>query len=375
MTPAWAIGLMTGTVLDGNIDIALLRTDGEEIAEFGAWTLAPYPQDLRPLLVETLATAADWAFEGDEPAIFARAEARVTEAQSEAVANFLEEIGLPRHEVAAIGFHGQTVLHRAPSQGRKGRTRQLGDGGAMASRLGIAVVNDFRSADMEAGGQGAPLSAIYHAALLRRAEAGPETAVLNLGGVANVTWVDDKGLPHAFDTGPANAPLNDWIGRHGLGEIDRDGRIAATGKVDEERLARLLDHPYLAAPYPRSLDRNDFTSAMADGLTAEDGAATLTAFTAGAVGRALNALPQRPARLVLCGGGRHNPVMRQEIAARAGIEVLLAEDLGWRGDAIEAECFALLAMRTLRGLPISFPTSTGVARPITGGVQHPPVRA
>ncbi|WP_306029307.1 anhydro-N-acetylmuramic acid kinase [Stappia sp. MMSF_3263] len=375
MTPAWAIGLMTGTVLDGNIDIALLRTDGEEIAEFGAWTLAPYPQDLRPLLVETLATAADWAFEGDEPAIFARAEARVTQAQSEAVANFLEEIGLPRHEVAAIGFHGQTVLHRAPSQGRKGRTRQLGDGGAMASRLGIAVVNDFRSADMEAGGQGAPLSAIYHAALLRRAEAGPETAVLNLGGVANVTWVDDRGLPHAFDTGPANAPLNDWIGRHGLGEIDRDGRIAATGKVDEDRLARLLDHPYLSAPYPRSLDRNDFTSAMADGLTAEDGAATLTAFTAGAVGRALNVLPQRPARLVLCGGGRHNPVMRQEIAARAGIEVLLAEDLGWRGDAIEAECFALLAMRTLRGLPISFPTSTGVARPITGGVQHPPVRA
>lgn len=375
MTPAWAIGLMTGTVLDGNIDIALLRTDGEEIAEFGAWTLAPYPQDLRPLLVETLATAADWAFAGDEPEIFARAEARVTEAQSEAVASFLEEIGLPRGEVAAVGFHGQTVLHRAPSAGRKGRTRQLGDGSAMANRLGIAVVNDFRSADMEAGGQGAPLSAIYHAALLRRADAGPETAVLNLGGVANVTWVDERGLPHAFDTGPANAPLNDWIGRHGLGEMDRDGRLAASGRVDEDRLAHLLDHPYLAAPYPRSLDRNDFTSAMADGLSAEDGAATLTAFTAGAVGRALDVLPHRPARLVLCGGGRRNPLMRREIAARAGIEVLLAEDLGWRGDAIEAECFALLAMRTLRGLPISFPTSTGVARPITGGVPHPPVRA
>ncbi|WP_428697930.1 anhydro-N-acetylmuramic acid kinase [Stappia sp.] len=375
MTPAWAIGLMTGTVLDGNIDIALLRTDGEEIAEFGAWTLAPYPQDLRPLLVETLATAADWAFAGDEPEIFARAEARVTEAQSEAVASFLEEIGLPRGEVAAIGFHGQTVLHRAPSAGRKGRTRQLGDGSAMANRLGIAVVNDFRSADMEAGGQGAPLSAIYHAALLRRADAGPETAVLNLGGVANVTWVDERGLPHAFDTGPANAPLNDWIGRHGLGEMDRDGRLAASGRVDEGRLAHLLDHPYLAAPYPRSLDRNDFTSAMADGLSAKDGAATLTAFTAGAVGRALDVLPHRPARLVLCGGGRRNPLMRREIAARAGIEVLLAEDLGWRGDAIEAECFALLAMRALRGLPISFPTSTGVARPITGGVPHPPVRA
>jgi anhydro-N-acetylmuramic acid kinase len=187
--------------------------------------------------------------------------------------------------------------------------------------------------------------------------------------------VDERGLPHAFDTGPANAPLNDWIGRHGLGEMDRDGRLAASGRVDEGRLAHLLDHPYLAAPYPRSLDRNDFTSAMADGLSAEDGAATLTAFTAGAVGRALDVLPHRPARLVLCGGGRRNPLMRREIAARAGIEVLLAEDLGWRGDAIEAECFALLAMRTLRSLPISFPTSTGVARPITGGVPHPPVRA
>lgn len=366
----WTVGLMTGTVLDGNIDVALLRSDGESIAEFGPWTLAPYPDGLRPLLVETLAQAADWGFSGAEPAIFAEAEARVTEAQSEAVARFLDEIGLPRAEVAAIGFHGQTVLHRAPTPHRKGRTRQLGDGAAMARHLGITVVNDFRSADMAAGGQGAPLAAIYHAALLKRADAGPETAVLNLGGVANITWVDAAGVPHAFDTGPANAPLNDWIGRMGLGGMDRDGRIAATGRVDEARLARLLEHPYLAAPYPKSLDRNDFTSAMADGLSDADGAATLTAFTAGAVDRALNRLPQRPQRLVLCGGGRHNPVMRREIAARAGVEVLMAEDLGWRGDAVEAECFALLAARTLRALPISFPTTTGVARALGGGVVH-----
>jgi anhydro-N-acetylmuramic acid kinase len=375
MTPAWAVGLMTGTVLDGNIDIALLRTDGETIAEFGAWTLSPYPEGLRPLLVETLATAADWAFSGAEPEIFARAEAAVTEAQSAAVAGFLDEVGLARREVAAVGFHGQTVLHRAPAPGREGRTRQLGDGRAMARRLGIAVVNDFRSADMAAGGQGAPLSAIYHAALLKRAEAERDTAVLNLGGVANITWIDANGIPHAFDTGPANAPLNDWIGAHGLGEMDRDGRIAASGQADEARLSRLLDHPYLAAPYPKSLDRNDFTAAMAEGLSPQDGAATLTAFTAGAVGRALDILPERPASLVLCGGGRRNPVMRAEIARRASVEALVAEDLGWRGDAIEAECFALLAMRVLRGLPISFPTSTGVARPMTGGVAHAPVGA
>ncbi|WP_249696353.1 anhydro-N-acetylmuramic acid kinase [Stappia sp. WLB 29] len=366
----WTVGLMTGTVLDGNIDVALLRSDGETIAEFGPWTLAPYPSDLRPLLVETLAQAADWGFSGDEPEIFARAEARITEAQSEAVATFLEDVGLPRSEVAAVGFHGQTVLHRAPAPQRAGRTRQLGDGAAMARRLGITVVNDFRSADMAAGGQGAPLAGIYHAALLKRAEAGPETAVLNLGGVANITWVDASGVPHAFDTGPANAPLNDWIGRKGHGSMDRDGRLAAAGSVDEARLARLLEHPYLVAPYPKSLDRNDFTSAMADGLSDEDGAATLTAFTAGAVAKALDRLPARPQRLVLCGGGRHNPVMRKEIAARAEVEVLMSEDFGWRGDAVEAECFALLAARTLRALPISFPTTTGVARAQGGGVIH-----
>jgi anhydro-N-acetylmuramic acid kinase len=211
--------------------------------------------------------------------------------------------------------------------------------------------------------------------LLKRAEAERDTAVLNLGGVANITWIDANGIPHAFDTGPANAPLNDWIGAHGLGEMDRDGRIAASGQADEARLSRLLDHPYLAAPYPKSLDRNDFTAAMAEGLSPQDGAATLTAFTAGAVGRALDILPERPASLVLCGGGRRNPVMRAEIARRASVEALVAEDLGWRGDAIEAECFALLAMRVLRGLPISFPTSTGVARPMTGGVAHAPVGA
>jgi anhydro-N-acetylmuramic acid kinase len=171
----------------------------------------------------------------------------------------------------------------------------------------------------------------------------------------------------AFDTGPANAPLNDWIGRHGLGDMDRDGAVAAQGVVDEARLARLLEHPYLTAPYPKSLDRNDFTAAMADGLSLEDGAATLTAFTAGAVGKALDLLPQRPARLILCGGGRRNPTLVNAIRHRARIETVMAEDVGWRGDAVEAECFAFLAVRALRGLPISFPLTTGVAQPITGG--------
>ena len=192
---SWAIGLMTGTVLDGNIDIALIRTDGETVSEFGAWRLVPYPHGLQSLLRETLAAAADWAFTGPEPAIFREAEEAVTMAQTQAVADFLAEEGLAASDISAIGFHGQTVLHRAPVPGRHGETRQLGDGRVMADRLGITVVNDFRSRDMRLGGQGAPLSAIYHQGLLASIDAGPETAVLNLGGVANITWVDEPGTP------------------------------------------------------------------------------------------------------------------------------------------------------------------------------------
>jgi anhydro-N-acetylmuramic acid kinase len=367
MEPAWSVGLMTGTVLDGNVDIALLRTDGETIAAFGPWTLAPYAPEIRPLLARALAEAAEWRFEGPEPAVFAAAEAALTQAQAAAVTAFLAAQGIAPGAVAAIGFHGQTVLHRAPTADRRGATRQLGDGALMARLTGIDVVYDFRTADIAAGGQGAPLSASYHAALLRGLDAGPETVVLNLGGVGNVTWRDADGGLVAFDTGPANAPLNDWVERATGHSMDRGGDLARRGRVDEARLARLLDHPYLAAPAPKSLDRNDFTAAMAEGLSLEDGAATLTAFTAAAVGRGLDLLPVRPTRLIACGGGRRNPAIMDALRHRARVDVLSAEDVGWRGDAIEAECFAFLAMRALRGLPISFPTTTGVPTPMQGG--------
>ena len=365
--PRWAIGLMTGTVLDGNIDIAALRTDGETVAAFGPWQLARYPEAVQVLLPQAVAAAGDWRFEGSEPAIFAEAEAALTGAQSEAVAQFMEAHGISPHDVIAVGFHGQTMMHRAPRPGRLGQTRQLGDGVAMAHRLGIDVVYDFRSADMAAGGQGAPLVASYHVALLRGIDAGADTVVLNLGGVANITWWGGGEDFHAFDTGPANAPLNDWVRRHGLGDFDRDGAVARSGRVDEARLAQLLDHPYFASPYPKSLDRNSFTAAMADGLSAEDGAATLTAFTAGAVGRSLDLLPQRPSRMIVCGGGRHNPTLMAELGRRTGCLVESADAVGWRGDAIEAECFAFLAVRSLKGLPLGFPKTTGVPRPQVGG--------
>ncbi len=363
--PPWSLGLMTGTVLDGNIDIALLRTDGETVQEFGPWTLAPTPPQLTPLLERAMAAARTWQFSGPEPPVFAAAEDALTRAQSAAVTQFLAQCAIPPHDVAVIGFHGQTVLHRAPQPGRRGDTRQLGDGALMAQLTGINVVYDFRTADVQAGGQGAPLAAVYHAALLKPAPS--TTAVLNLGGVANLTWCGPAGELAAFDTGPANAPLNDWVRRATGAVMDRDGALARSGQVDEARLAHWLEHPYFAAPYPKSLDRFDFPASLAAGLSPADGAATLTAFVAAAVGRALDLLPHRPTQLVACGGGRRNPALMQALAQRSGVEPVAAEALGWRGDAIEAECFAFLAMRTRRGLPSSFPTTTGAACPIIAG--------
>lgn len=367
MQPIWAVGLMTGTVLDGNIDVALLKTDGEGIEAFGAYTLAPYDQETRKLLEQTLTEARTWNFEGPEPAIFSVAEDALTRAQSAAVRGLVESAGLSMADIGVVGFHGQTVLHRAPQPSRLGATRQLGDGVLMAELLGTKVVYDFRSADVRAGGQGAPLAAAYHSALLKGVSQDGSAAILNLGGVANITWSDGKGHVVAFDTGPANAPINDWVKMHGRGDMDRDGLIAASGQVNEERLAHLLQRPYLSAKFPKSLDRFDFGADMANGLTLEDGAATLTAFTASAVGKALDMLPQRPGKLFVSGGGRHNPTLMTMLAERAKVEVQPAETLGWRGDAVEAECFAFLAVRVLRGLPISFPTTTGAPEPMTGG--------
>ena len=267
MEPIWAVGLMTGTVLDGYIDVALLQTDGESITRFGNYTLAPYPPAIRSLLEETLRQARLWQFEGPDPAIFAEAEEAITRAQSDAVAELVKSAGLTPADIGIVGFHGQSVLHRAPQPGRIGTTRQLGNGQLMQDLLGIRVAYDFRSADMRAGGQGAPLAALYHQALLTRlGYTDGRTAILNLGGVANITWWDGTDQLIAFDVGPANAPINDFIRGLGLGDMDRDGQMALRGTVDEARLERLLQHPYLSAPYPKSLDRFDFLASMADGL-------------------------------------------------------------------------------------------------------------
>jgi len=391
---------MTGTVLDGNIDVALLKTDGEQIESFGRYTLAPYTTKTVELLREAVDQANRWQFDGTEPDIFAEASRQLTIEQSNAVKRLVEEADLSLDDIGVVGFHGQTVLHRPPQGGSIGQTRQLGDGALMSQRLNVPVVDDFRSADMQLGGQGAPLSAIYHKALLSRLAVpgnrgnpgnpgspsdhgnpgnfgspgmtgtSGSMAVLNLGGVANLTWWDGHDRLIAFDTGPANAPINDFVREVAGLDYDKDGALAAAGVVDEKRLAELLNHPYFNEPFPKSLDRFGFSWQMAEGLSLQDGAALLTAFCAVAVSKALAQLPHSPKQLIVCGGGRHNASLMKALEQRTGVQVFTAEHAGWRGDAVEAECFAYLAVRTLQGLPNSFPGTTGAASTVCGGVIH-----
>ena len=220
MKTRWHIGLMTGTVLDGNIDVAFLRTDGKIIEEFGYYNLLPYDEEVKGLLIKAINEAQIWDFNGPEPAIFSKTEAALTNSQTVAVQRCIKLSGIDENEIEAVGFHGQTVLHRAPNKSSKGKTRQLGDGQTMANKLGIPVVYDFRTNDISEGGQGAPLCPIYHAALLKKIGATSTTAILNLGGLGNLSCYSEKYDLIAFDTGPANAPVNDWIKSFNLGQMD-----------------------------------------------------------------------------------------------------------------------------------------------------------
>jgi anhydro-N-acetylmuramic acid kinase len=350
------IGLMSGTSLDG-VDAAWLETDGVRVAAFGPTLTLPYDDRLRTDLrrILTLAPTLD---PGDRR--LKTVEARLTEYHVRAVA----ALGQPAD---LIGFHGQTILHQPERQ----RTWQIGNAQELASRAGVRVAWDFRSTDMAAGGQGAPLAPAFHAALART-EKRP-VAVLNLGGVANVTWIgpgdDDAAALVAFDTGPGNGPLDDWVARHTGERFDRDGSLARAGRVDRAVLRQLLAHPYFARPGPKSLDRLDFAAALGasglDALSPADGAATLVAFTAQAAAQAL--LPAPPLRWLVTGGGRHNPAIMAALRAALRVPVDPVEAVGWDGDALEAQCFGFLAARVAAGLPLSFPGTTGVPRPMPGG--------
>jgi anhydro-N-acetylmuramic acid kinase len=351
---------MSGTSLDG-VDAALLRSDGRGDVEAGPSLTLPYAPPLRDALRGCLGRAT-------APAEIVAA---MTEIHAEAVAALMARHGIAPRSVAAIGFHGQTILHRPELR----QTVQIGDAALLARRTGLDVVHDFRSADVAAGGQGAPLAPVYHAA--RAAGLERPLAVLNLGGVGNVTWIGadfdlavaapaDDGLL-AFDTGPGNAPLDDWVRAATGRAYDAGGQLAAIGKADEARVRAALAHAYFERAPPKSLDRNDFGAAAAAGLSAADGAATLVRITALAVAVARRHFPAPPRRWLVTGGGRRNDALMRALAAALPEPVAAVEAVGWDGDALEAEAFAYLALRALDGLPLSFPRTTGAPRPLAGG--------
>src|SRR5215218_1047229 len=296
-----AIGLMSGTSLDG-IDVALVETDGERVGELGATGYRAYTEAERACLAAALADAAGLEGRQDRRGRLAEAEALVTRCHAEAVEAFLRDNGLSADAADVIGFHGQTVLHRPEA----GLTVQLGDGSALARRLGLPVVYDFRAADVRAGGQGAPLVPIFHRALAEMSGLVTPVAVLNIGGVANITLIGRDGGLLAFDTGPGNALIDDWMRERAGQPIDQDGRTAARGRADESLLAWLLVHPYFQRTPPKSLDRNWFSHRIVAHLSTEDGAATLAAFTARAAARALDFAPAPPACWIVAGGGARN---------------------------------------------------------------------
>ena len=368
MSSVAAVGLISGTSHDG-VDVALVETDGETIGRLGPTGYRAYAEAERALLRRAMAAAVDLRHRSDRPALLAEAEVLVTRTHAQALEDFLAANGLRAGDIAVAGFHGQTVLH-APA---RGVTVQLGDGAALAARLGIPVVYDFRAADVAAGGQGAPLVPVFHGALVRALDRPHPVAVLNLGGVANLTYVDGRAEIVACDIGPANAPIDDFIQLRTGAPRDEGGQTAAAGQVDEAAVQRVLGHPFFNRPPPKSLDRDAFrqwidAQAGLSGKSTEDGAATLTAISAAAVAEAAKLLPRRPASWIAAGGGTRNATLMRMLAERlAPAPIESAEAVGWSADALEAQAFAYLAVRSLRGLPLTYPGTTGVPRPTPGG--------
>jgi anhydro-N-acetylmuramic acid kinase len=368
MPPVTAIGLMSGTSYDG-IDVALIETDGEAIERLGPTGYRPYSEQERDLLRRAIAAATNLTERAARPKVLADAEELVTDMHAEAVEAFLAANGMPPGEAAVVGFHGQTVVHRP----ERSLTIQLGNGRALAARLGIPVVYDFRAADVAAGGQGAPVVPIFHRAMVQMTGRGEPVAVLNIGGVANLTFID-RGPLIAFDTGPGNALIDDFVRLRTGQPRDDEGRAAAAGTVDQEAVTRVLAHPFFTKPPPKSLDRSAFRQWVAEqgqlaAKSTEDGAATLTAITAAAIARAIALLSRSPTCWIVAGGGTRNATLMRMLTERlAPAAVESAGAVGWSAEALEAQAFAYLAVRTLLGLPITFPSTTGAPRPLAGGL-------
>ena len=357
---ARAVGVISGTSMDG-IDVSMLDTDGLAQVTPGPGATYPYAPALRKALLGLLAHP-----EIAETDPLRALEEDVTDAHCEAVRRFLRENSIDPAGVALAGLHGQTVYHRP----EKKFTRQLLDGARAAAALGLPVVNRFRHADVAAGGEGAPFAPLFHKAMVS-ALAHP-VMVLNLGGVANVTYVDAETVI-AFDTGPASALLDDFVARRTGKPFDEGGALAASGKIDVALVAEFMANPFFARPAPKSLDRQDFHARArgVEALSDADGAATLAAFTIESVAAALAHVPRAPKLWLVCGGGRLNATFMRRLGERLQVKVAPVESIGWNGDVIEAQCFAYLGLRSARGLPLSLPATTGVPHPLTGGELWP----
>ena len=361
------LGLMSGTSLDG-VDVAMIETDGKRVKAFGPSGYRPYSDGERRLLLQALTEAVHLEAREARPGILLEAERIVTTAHAEAVASFKSQNRIASEDIDIVGFHGQTVLHRPAEK----MTVQIGDACALARAIHIPVMHDFRAADVAAGGQGAPLVPVYHRALAQSLEREGPIVVLNIGGVANITYIDGDTLI-ACDTGPGNALIDDFMNRTTGQRFDTDGRMAAQGTVDTAWIAEALSDPFFAAPPPKSLDRNDFAKLLLRNVSPTDGAATLTAFTVAAIARIVPLLPKRPKSWVVAGGGARNFTMMRMLRERLHpATVESADALGWSTDSIEAQAFGFLAARGLKGLPLSYPATTGVPMPMTGGLVARP---
>lgn len=354
--------------MDG-VDVALIESDGETVQLFGPSGYRPYSDDERKVLRQGLADALGIADRAERPGVLADAERLITHAHAQAVEDFLKQRHIARDSVDVIGFHGQTVLHR-PAQRL---TVQIGDGASLAKAAQIPVVYDLRAADVAAGGQGAPLVPVFHRALARTLDGDQPTCFVNIGGVANITYMEADRPLVACDTGPGNALLDDFMLKTTGHSVDHDGALAATGKVDERWVQDVLRMPFFEQPPPKSLDRNHFAAKILPAFSPADGAATLTALTAASIARIVPLLPKVPTAWVVVGGGANNPTLMRMLRERlAPVKVETAAARGWHGDSIEAQAFAFLAIRSLKGLPLTYPQTTGAPAPMTGGVLAKP---
>ncbi|GGO13350.1 anhydro-N-acetylmuramic acid kinase [Iodidimonas muriae] len=359
--PYLALGLMSGTSRDG-IDAALVRTDGRHFVEPGETLFLPYDSAFRAQLAQAVEKARLYGMEA--AADLRDVEKSLTDFHAKAVDALIEKAVLNPEAIDLIGFHGHTVYH-APQQQL---TWQLGDGQALCDTTGIAVVGDFRSNDVAQGGEGAPLAPAYHKARLSNDDRCCPAVVLNIGGVSNVTWIgaDEEPLL-SFDCGPGNALIDDWILAETGYAFDEGGKIAGAGDVDENIVLQLMSDSFFMQNPPKSLDRDAFASEGVRGLSTEDGAATLTAFTLEAIKAAQEHFPRPPQCWYVTGGGRFNETLMDGLRQQLHGHVTTVESLGWNGDFLEAEAFAYLAVRSVENLPLSWPGTTGVSKPVTGG--------